>query len=186
LSIPLPEFHAFGPIVSHGARLLGENLKLGAFTKVEDEVLVEAEFGRIDIGSRCKLKRGVTIKAYGGHVVIGDRVSIGENTIIAGHGGVEIGDLTIVAGGCYISAQNHIFTGDVPIRFQGERALGISIGKNCWLGGRVSVIDGVSIGDGAVIGAGSVVTRSLPSAYVCWGSPCKPRRLIRMESSVPP
>jgi acetyltransferase-like isoleucine patch superfamily enzyme len=35
----------------------------------------------------------------------------------------------------------------------------IHIGEDCWLGGNVIVLAGVTIGKGATIGAGSVVTK---------------------------
>lgn len=35
----------------------------------------------------------------------------------------------------------------------------ITIGEDCWLGGNVIVLPGVTIGKGATVGAGSVVTK---------------------------
>jgi acetyltransferase-like isoleucine patch superfamily enzyme len=38
-------------------------------------------------------------------------------------------------------------------------ALNVTISDDCWIGGRVTVLGGVTIGKGCVIGAGSTVTR---------------------------
>jgi acetyltransferase-like isoleucine patch superfamily enzyme len=45
-----------------------------------------------------------------------------------------------------------------PIRQQGVNHQGIKIGKNCWIGAKVTILDGVVIGNGCIIAAGSVVT----------------------------
>ena len=50
----------------------------------------------------------------------------------------------------------------------------IVIGKNCFIGCRVTILPGVTIGDNVIIGAGSVVTRDIPSNVVACGVPCKP------------
>lgn len=49
---------------------------------------------------------------------------------------------------------------------------------NCWLGGGVIVLPGVTIGDGSVIGAGSVVTKDIPPDSVAVGNPCRVIRRI--------
>lgn len=57
-----------------------------------------------------------------------------------------------------------------------ERALGIEIGENTWLGAGVIVGPGVRIGTNTVVGAGSVVLKDLPEQVVAAGSPA---RIIR-------
>ncbi|MCX9089721.1 MAG: acyltransferase [Candidatus Methanoperedens sp.] len=84
-----------------------------------------------------------------------------------------IGDATIIAGQCYISAENHIHTTGNYIRFQGEKTIGIHIGSGAWIGGGVMILDGVSVGDGSVIGAGSIVTHNIPPNMICYGNPCE-------------
>ena len=109
-----------------------------------------------------------------GRIDVGSRVTIGEYCYLAGHGGLTIGDNSIVAPHCCISAANHIFDDlSAPIRFQGETTLGIHIGSDVWIGARTVILDGVSIGNGCVIGAGSVVTKSLPDYAIAIGSPCE-------------
>ncbi|MDZ7739344.1 MAG: acyltransferase [Bacteroidales bacterium] len=60
---------------------------------------------------------------------------------------------------------------------------GVSIEDDVWIGGKVSILKGVSIGEGTVVGASSVVTRSLPPYAICVGTPCKPikRRFTEKE-----
>lgn len=151
-------------------------ITLGKFTVIEPLCLLDSGLSKdsfIRIGERSKLKYGAVLKSYDGFIEIGNRVTIGEYSIIAGHGGVTIGKNTIIGGMCYISAQNHIHKSNVPIRFQGETANGIFIGDNVWIGGRVTVLDGVHIGNNSVIGAGSVVVKDIPSDSVAVGIPCR-------------
>ncbi len=47
----------------------------------------------------------------------------------------------------------------------------ITIGNDCWVGERVSIVGGCSIGDGAVVLTGAVVTKDVPPYAVVIGVP---------------
>ena len=49
----------------------------------------------------------------------------------------------------------------------------IVIGKNVWIGDKVSILPGVTIGDGVIIGANSVVTKDIPPFCVVGGIPAR-------------
>ena len=49
----------------------------------------------------------------------------------------------------------------------------VTIGDDCWLGGGVIVLPGVTIGARSIIGAGSVVTKDIPEDCVAVGNPCR-------------
>ena len=101
-----------------------------------------------------------------------------------GGGGVEIGDDTII--GSYFSChpESHVFDNpSIPIRLQGLSRQGIRIGKGCWIGSEVTILDGVEIGDNSVVAAGAVVTKSFPENSIIGGVPA---RLIRKISSNEP
>ena len=53
-----------------------------------------------------------------------------------------------------------------------------NIGNHVWIGGRVTILKGVTIGDNAVVGAGSVVTKDVPKDAIVAGNPAK---VIRMR-----
>jgi acetyltransferase-like isoleucine patch superfamily enzyme len=46
----------------------------------------------------------------------------------------------------------------IPIRLQAVTHKGIAIGKNCWIGAKATILDGVKIGNNSIVAAGAVVT----------------------------
>lgn len=149
---------------------------IDSYAVIEDNVVLglgTSSAGVIRIGSRSKIKYGAVLRCYDGWIHIGARASVGEYCVVAGHGGVDIADAVIIAAHCYLTAADHIVSGTVATRFQGETAKGIEIQQGAWIGARAVVLDGVSIGHDCIVGAGSVVTRSLDPCTLCLGSPCR-------------
>lgn len=111
-------------------------------------------------------KRMILINFYG--------MQIGENTRISRTArldktnpkGVIIGENTSIS--FEVSMLTHDFVND---RFVDTR-----IGDNCFIGGRVTILPGVTIGNNCIIGAGSVVMSDIPSNTIAAGNPA---RLIR-------
>jgi acetyltransferase-like isoleucine patch superfamily enzyme len=93
--------------------------------------------------------------------------------LIAGHGGVSIGNDVIIGSHCSISASEHHFSSAIAIRYQGERALGIEISDGVWIGAGCRILDGVKIGEGAIVGAGSVVRHSISPGEIVAGVPAR-------------
>ena len=166
--------------VASNLRLVGRGkLVIGAHAVIDENVLLDfggSGAGSIVLASRSKLKWGVCIRCYNGSVTVGHRTSVGEYTVIAGHGGVTIGDHCGIGPHCTLTASEHIPDSSIPIRYQGERAAGIRVTDDVWIGAGAHVLDGVSLGEHCVIGAGAVVTRSMPADHVCVGVPCRPIR----------
>lgn len=111
-------------------------------------------------------------------LIIGDNCSLGENIHISTIKEVIIGDGLLTGRFVFISDNNHgdMTTKDKDIN-PGSRNLsskgGIIIGKNVWIGDKVSILSGVTIGDGCIIAAHSVVTKSVPPYCVVAGIPAK-------------
>lgn len=136
--------------------------------------------GKFSIGNNVTIGRGTTVESYGvirnlgESLVIGDNVGIGAYSHIGMRGPIEIGENTIM--GPYVSfhAENHIFEDpNTLIRLQGESRKGITVGKDCWIGAKATILDGVRIGDGCVVAAGAVVIADVPPYCVVGGVPAK-------------
>ena len=99
-------------------------------------------------------------------------VFIGPFTVIYGHGGVDIGERTLIAMHCRILSSNHTIPNyETPISSCPDTKSPTKLGRDVWLGAGVTILGGVEIGDGCVIGAGSVVTKSLPPGAIAYGIP---------------
>jgi acetyltransferase-like isoleucine patch superfamily enzyme len=94
--------------------------------------------------------------------------------VIYGHGGVDIGDQSLIAMHCCILSSEHtIPSRSGIIRNEPDILLPTKIGRDVWLGAGVTVLGGVTIGDGCVVGAGAVVTRDLPPYSIARGVPAR-------------
>jgi acetyltransferase-like isoleucine patch superfamily enzyme len=141
---------------------VGRNFKLGAYSRM------------IASGSTADLGKGITI---------GDNVGIGEFSYIGGAGGVVIGADCIIGQYLSVHPENHVFSdSNRLIRDQGVIRQGIEIGPGCWVGAKVTILDGAVIGMGSVIAAGSVVTQSFPDRSVIGGVPARLIKSLSQES----
>lgn len=121
----------------------------------------------------------------------GCNVKVGDNTVI-NHSGVfldtneiNIGKHALIGPKSGLYGAIHPF--DVEARNEGiEKAKTINIGDGAWLGGKVTVVPGVSIGKHSVIGAGSVVTKDIPDDVVAVGNPCRVIRKITEDDKINP
>lgn len=121
----------------------------------------------------------------------GCNVKVGNNTVI-NHSGVFLDTNEINIGKHALIGPKSGFYGaihpfDVEARNEGiEKAKTINIGDGAWLGGKVTVVPGVSIGKHSVIGAGSVVTKDIPDDVVAVGNPCRVIRKITEDDKINP
>lgn len=158
---------------------------------------------RIHIGSGVVLGDGVTLDAKGSEgegIVIRDGVFLGVGTIvtmtdgtivldaccnigsycrIGTHGRTRIGRKALLAAYCYVVGASHeTVRVDVPILDQPVVTKGgAEVGDGCWLGARVTVMDGCTVGPDSIVGAHAVVTHDLPARCVAVGIPARVQRM---------
>lgn len=132
---------------------LGRNVTIGPYTIIQGT------------GIMTNLGKGLTI---------GDHSGVGAFSFFGCGGGVTIGSHVIM--GQYVSfhAENHNYEHlDLPIKQQGVSRKGIRVGDNCWVGAKVTFLDGAVVGHGCVIAAGAVVKGEIPDNVVIAGVPAK-------------
>lgn len=140
----------------------------------------------ISIGSNTIAVGGAWISAYHKYlgrkyqptISIGNDVRIGRNFMLTAIDEVCIGDGCLLSGDIYISDHTHGYIPcDIPPASQPLVPKGpVRLGRNCFIGIRVSIMPGVILGNYCVVGAHSVVTKSFPDGSVIAGAPA---RLIR-------
>lgn len=156
-------------------------ITFGRFLKVGNDVHISA-LGKhgvwmgdnVSIGAFSRVVVSTSFDHLGEYIKIGNNVGMGEYAYLGGAGGLEIGDDSII--GQYFSChpENHIVSDlSIAIRLQGVTRKSIKIGKNCWIGSKVTILDGVEIGDGSIIAAGAVVNKSFPENSIIGGVPAK-------------
>lgn len=128
--------------------------------------------GVIVIGRDGWIEDNVVLDAFGGRIEIGHDTFLGPGVVIYGHGGVVIGDSCLISMHCRILSSNHTVPPlGTDIRSVADILLPTNIGRDVWLGAGVTVVGGVTIGDGCVVGAGAVVTKDLPAGSIAYGVP---------------
>lgn len=142
---------------------------------------------RIRIGDRTNISSNSVLgswERYGKdehfdpEIIIGKDCKIGEYCHITAIKKITIGDGLLTGRFVYIGDNAHgrlsLEEADIPpvqrqLTSKGE----IKIGRNVWLGDKVTILGGVSIGDNVIIGAGSIVTHDIPSNCMAAGMPAK-------------
>jgi acetyltransferase-like isoleucine patch superfamily enzyme len=159
----------------------GYQISAGKNLIIDDNVSINAlSTNGITIGDNVSIARdsilfctGV-IAHRGTGITIGDRTGIGARAFLAGQGGITIGNDVITGPNIQIFSENHHFDNlTQTIKEQGVTKQAVIIGNNCWLGGGITILAGVTLDDGCVVAAGSVVNKSFPANSIIAGVPAK-------------
>lgn len=135
----------------------------------------------VSFGYQTHIELTGSLKLLGKGMKIGNNVGLGTHGHYgSGAGFVEIGDNTIFGNYVSIHPENHVVSDlSIPIRLQGVYSKGgVKIGNNCWIGAKVTILDGTEIGDGCIVAAGAVVTGKFPAYSIIGGIPAK---IIKMR-----
>ncbi len=176
--------------VGPGVRLINKScLHVSRGSTLQDGVWIDAlsrkgvHIGpRVNIGPYTRIQGSGVLSNLGVGLTIGADSGIGAFSFIGCGGGVEIGANVIM--GQYVSfhPETHLFSDlERPIRQQGVTRSGIRIGDDCWVGAKVTFLDGARVGAGVVIAAGSVVRGDIPDRVVIGGVPA---RVIRSRDGI--
>lgn len=120
------------------------------------------------IGKDCFIYRNVKIYAPW-NLKLGDAVCIGPRVEIYNRGKVTIGSQIVISQDAYLCTASHNISSP-----QFEPTLAdITIGDQCWIAAKASVLPGIKIGDGCVIGACAVVSKDVAEWMIAVGNPAR-------------
>lgn len=161
--------------------LCKKNISFKKFLNIGPNVFINAlsrkgiSFGsNVSIGKNTRIECTGSLSYLGKGFTCGNNCGLGTDCFYGAAGGIEIGNDVIIGNFVSMHSENHNYSSlIIPIREQGVNHKGIKIGNNCWIGAKVTILDGVVIGDGCVIAAGAVVTKSFPNDVVIGGIPAK-------------
>lgn len=114
---------------------------------------------------------------FGQNIHIGRNVFINAGCHFQDHGGVTLGDGTLVGHNVVFATLNHLLD---PARRAEMIPAPIVVGRNVWIGSNATILQGVTIGDGAVVAAGAVVTRDVEPRTIVGGVPARMIRRIEL------
>jgi len=157
------------------------NISIGDYSYID-----ALSMNGVSFGTNVTLGRHTTIICTGSYTNlgkgfnVGNNVGLGSNCFFGSAGGISIGDDTIFGNFVSLHAENHNFkNSDVPFRLQGVNRVGIYIGKNCWIGAKCTILDGVQIGDNTIVAAGAVVIAGkYPNNVILGGVPAKIKKYL--------
>jgi acetyltransferase-like isoleucine patch superfamily enzyme len=119
---------------------------------------------------------------YGIHLSVGPGTMMNFNFVVLDTCRVTIGARVLFGPNVSIFSASHPLDSKVRNGLVGpECGKEIHIGDDCWVGGNVIFLAGVTIGRGCTIGAGSVVTKSVEPFTVVGGNPA--RVIKRLENT---
>ena len=136
----------------------------------------------ISIGEKTRISEYSTISAWNDimtpQLVIGKNVRIGAFAHITCANEIVIEEGTLLGKYVTITDNSHgsNVSSELNIRPHNRHLFSkgkLHIGKNVWIGDKVTILPGVSIGENAIVGANSVVTKNIPDNCIACGIPAK-------------
>ena len=154
-------------------------ITLGDHVVIDDDAVIDAkgESNRgIELDDGVFIGRHTIVYCKNGDIHLEARANLSSNSTVFSSNRLTIGRGTMIGAYSYLlSGGEYDYTDSTPFAEQsGTQTKGpLTIGANCWLGARVTVLDGANVGDHCVIGAGAVVTRPVPADHLALGVPAK-------------
>lgn len=155
-------------------------IRLGDRVILDDNVMLDAKGASnkgITVASDCFIGRNSILSCKDGDIDVGERANIGFNAEIFSCSKVRIGADNLISAYTYVVGGGNydLDQVDKPINrsLREDRARGILLADNIWVGTHSVLMDGVTIGSGTAVAAGSVVTGPVPGAVIVGGTPAR-------------
>ena len=117
---------------------------------------------------------------FGTEIHLGEKAFVNFNCTILDGAKVTIGARTLIGPDCGIYTPEHPI--DWQERNRGiERLKPVTIGEDCWIGGHVTILPGVTIGARSIVAAGSVVVDDVPEDVMVAGNPAVVKKSLKCK-----
>ncbi len=156
-----------------------KKIRLGNNVIIDDNCVIDAKGDSnqgITIEDDVYIGRNTIVYCKNGDILLKKGANISSNCTVFSSNRLTLGEGTMVGAYCYfLSGGEYDYKDPTPFAEQsGMETKGeLTIGNNCWLGARVTVLDAASIGDHSVIGAGAVVAKPIPGDSLAVGVPAR-------------
>ncbi len=154
-------------------------IEIGDNTIIDDNCLLDAKGASnsgIKIGKNVYVGRNTILSCKNGDIILNDNVNIGFNCEIFSSSKVELKEYVLVAAYCYIVGGGNYSLDKTGLPIAAQPIFedkGVVLEENCWLGARVTVLDGVVIGHDSAIGTAALVNSEIPPFSIAVGTPAK-------------
>lgn len=112
---------------------------------------------------------------FGLNITLGKGVFVNSDCHFQDHGGVTLGDGTLVGPKVVFATLNHLTD---PNKRHTMIPKPIILGKNVLVGASAIFLPGVTVGDGAIVAAGAVVNHDVPARTIVGGVPARVLKTI--------
>jgi len=155
-----------------------QRIRIGDGVIIDDNCVIDAkgeDNEGITFGNNVFVGRNTIIYCKNGNIRFGDDVNVSTNCQFVASNDMTIGPKTVIGAYSYfLSGGGYDFSKDaLPFAEQtGFMTSGpLTIGENCWIGARVTILDAACLGNRCVAAAGAVVTKPMPANTVVGGIP---------------
>jgi len=163
-------------------------IRLGDGVVIDDGALVDAKGDGNDgvhLEAGVYVGRNTLVYCKGGSIHCGPGVNLGANCTVFSSNRLSIGAGTMVGAYSYFLSGGE-YDPQSPVPFCEQDGMctkgPLTIGENCWIGARVTVLDAACVGAHCVLGAGTVVTKPVPDHSLVLGVP---GRVVRTLETPP-
>lgn len=159
-------------------------IRLSDGVVIDDGALVDAKGdgnAGITLDDGVYIGRNSLVYCKGGNIRLERDVNLGASCTVFSSNDLTIGAGTMVGAYSYFLSGGE-YDPEVAQPFceqSGTLTKGpLTIGANCWVGARVTVLDAACVGEHCVLGAGAVVTKPIPPHSLVLGVPGRVVRVL--------
>ncbi|MFC1460952.1 DapH/DapD/GlmU-related protein [Verrucomicrobiota bacterium] len=180
----------YRPLLSSAGRqiFIGKNvtfrhpkkIRLGNNVIIDDNCVIDAKGENnagIVIEDNVFIGRNTIIYCKNGNIHLKRAVNISSNCTVFASNKLTVEEDTVIGAYTYLLSGGEYDYSDTETKFtdqSGMKTKGeLVIGRNCWIGARVTILDGACVGEHCVIGAGAVVAQPIPQDSLAVGVPAR-------------